>query len=1747
MRKLLLALALFAPGAAFAAGPDNSAWPMTRQNPQNNSTTTLSGVVYPKVSWVYAGAAVNPRSKMGVVLGSDGTLYIGGRAAFFALNPDGSVKWTANEVVGGSDSWGSPAVGDNSRVYVSSPTAVYAYNTAGSGAVTFVSSATAGTTGTNPGGGGAVKISNDGNIHVSHGDETLIPSLGASQFNGYAYTPNLTPLMSYTDGHISGLGRGSIFFDTTFSRICNSSGNGVFSLECHNPATGAASDISVAQAIVGPKSLGYSFRGDNSFSVIEANFSSECPAHATGNKHFAAFTQGGALVWRKCDLDLGSGSVLFTQSLLSDTALNTYAAVSNAGINGRIYKIDNTGATLWTHDAGSGGAPAAVNTIGPPTLAAGTSVYFTYCAGTTPACSGAGTCTRMAALDASNGSLQWDVLVSTSACFSGQPVPAPGNRVFLHNGSQILAFENSEAAALAVSTAAASATISGATGFWYSTATVSVTKAGGAAVSSGVIVELNHFATTPGTVSNPTISPSATGFLLTDTAGQADFIVKHEFAAGYTADKLDGVVSTVVFTTPGVASQALYLRESRVASVSVSTTPSALAGAAGKVRFSTMTFTVRDSLSAPLSNIPCISRAPGTPYPGSTSMTASPSQVFWTTNGSGQAAIVFGDDIAGLNNDNYAVYAVTHTVACLGSAPQQVVMRENRVATVEFSTGQAGIEISGSNYARISTVTITLRDSLGAVVPDVPVALDFSASPAPITITPTAVGFTTATNASGQASFFVQEFLQGVDPTAYAAMASTLTLRVLSFPDQTIVLREERVATVTVATGPPVMQGSMRVITATVTVRDAAGALLPQIPVGLNSQNFGAITTYSRWDGAFASIGRAPTSSLGIAVFTIRQDILSSAFSAAHTFAAYGNFSSSHTVSVPQRPDQTAGTREIRAASFTVDRSSSSVDSELRYATMTVTVLDAFSNPVPNVPVAVSSFTRAGGAAFEKLAMDPAIGGTGDFAGAVTDASGRASFTLRLGSIMTAYDTFDDFTGQVTFVPLSVPAATSFFLIESNRVDHYEVSVPTVPVSVGVAFVSTITAMNSYNHRLSSYTESGVNLVALFAGTNVQGTGSLGTNVTGAFTAGRFQISAQTYNKVEDIDIKASRSSDGKNGRSIPLTIQGPDHFIVTVPTGAQAGVPFSMTVRAVDASSVQVVGYAATISLSALNAGNPLLAGAGVLGVTNVNMPANGVVTIANQTYTKAEAILINASDTGASVVGRSTYSAVVGAGTPASITLLANPQSSIAGVPSVLTATIFDGFSNPVSNSTATFSVATGSGVVSLSLVNGSVVSAVTSTQAVTDAFGQTTAFFSSTNSLSAQANLLRASLGSLARDTTVYSTVLVTSAGGAVVNFANPLLRADIPANTYGFAVRLGIQGRDELPAADLALTTAAFAATANTFVSTTVLKLSAVRDSSPTTAAGAGSRLVTVSMPYVVTSGSISVGAYGAQSILVPLSVMRIFKLNQASSVFEQVIDGVTAIDSVTGVVTAEVSDPDGIYALGAPAFVSLTAGATATITTALAGGTSAEVIVPQGGFASPATISVTVPGASAVPALPARPGLSALGVTISVTAGGLQPASPVTIKIGYTPAAVAGVNPDHLRLARYDAATGWVVLDSAADTATRQVVGTTDHFSLFQIVAQTPGASVAEGFVFPNPFRPSRGHVNIKLSSLPAGAKIKIFTATGRLLKELDADAAGQVLNWNGTDRDGRALASGVYLAVVEGAGGRRTIKFAVQR
>ena len=77
--------------------------------------------------------------------------------------------------------------------------------------------------------------------------------------------------------------------------------------------------------------------------------------------------------------------------------------------------------------------------------------------------------------------------------------------------------------------------------------------------------------------------------------------------------------------------------------------------------------------------------------------------------------------------------------------------------------------------------------------------------------------------------------------------------------------------------------------------------------------------------------------------------------------------------------------------------------------------------------------------------------------------------------------------------------------------------------------------------------------------------------------------------------------------------------------------------------------------------------------------------------------------------------------------------------------------------------------------------------------------------------------------------------------------------------------------------------------------------------------------------------------------------------------------------------------------------------------------------------------------------------------------------------------------------------------------------------------QVPEATL---MAYPNPFN---SEVRIALgSSLGQGAELKIYNSQGQMIRQFVDDGAG-VINWDGTDRDNRSLASGLYLARSQGA------------
>lgn len=91
-----------------------------------------------------------------------------------------------------------------------------------------------------------------------------------------------------------------------------------------------------------------------------------------------------------------------------------------------------------------------------------------------------------------------------------------------------------------------------------------------------------------------------------------------------------------------------------------------------------------------------------------------------------------------------------------------------------------------------------------------------------------------------------------------------------------------------------------------------------------------------------------------------------------------------------------------------------------------------------------------------------------------------------------------------------------------------------------------------------------------------------------------------------------------------------------------------------------------------------------------------------------------------------------------------------------------------------------------------------------------------------------------------------------------------------------------------------------------------------------------------------------------------------------------------------------------------------------------------------------------------------------------------------------------------------------------------------------------GPGVENVRAFPNPFRPARGHTAMTFADLPANARLRIYTLTGEMIRDLEADTAGTA-TWDGRNQDGRDAASGVYFVLAQAEGDKNTFKVVVQR
>ncbi|MFI5362835.1 MAG: hypothetical protein ACHQ49_12755 [Elusimicrobiota bacterium] len=204
-----------------------------------------------------------------------------------------------------------------------------------------------------------------------------------------------------------------------------------------------------------------------------------------------------------------------------------------------------------------------------------------------------------------------------------------------------------------------------------------------------------------------------------------------------------------------------------------------------------------------------------------------------------------------------------------------------------------------------------------------------------------------------------------------------------------------------------------------------------------------------------------------------------------------------------------------------------------------------------------------------------------------------------------------------------------------------------------------------------------------------------------------------------------------------------------------------------------------------------------------------------------------------------------------------------------------------------------------------------------------------------------------------------------------------------------------------------------------------------------------------------------------------------------------------------------------------------------------------VTIPGGAFSGPVTVTLSAPTS-----FPASRGsaaaLTGTGVGVEITLSqDVQPLVPAKLSVSYQPSDVVGVNQNTLILARYDTTDGvWVPLVSSVDTITDVVTAQTNHFSLFQIMESAPSTSVGSVQIACNPLRPNC--FPMVFESLPANARLRIYTLAGTLVKDINSDASGAA-TWDGTNRSQATVASGVYVIYAQGNGTTKSIKVAVER
>lgn len=230
----------------------------------------------------------------------------------------------------------------------------------------------------------------------------------------------------------------------------------------------------------------------------------------------------------------------------------------------------------------------------------------------------------------------------------------------------------------------------------------------------------------------------------------------------------------------------------------------------------------------------------------------------------------------------------------------------------------------------------------------------------------------------------------------------------------------------------------------------------------------------------------------------------------------------------------------------------------------------------------------------------------------------------------------------------------------------------------------------------------------------------------------------------------------------------------------------------------------------------------------------------------------------------------------------------------------------------------------------------------------------------------------------------------------------------------------------------------------------------------------------------------------------------------------------------------------------------------------------RVSIPANAYAQDffVTLSTDAGGAAVTGAnsrLPSLPGSPEFVNTVSVTpydASGntIQPNSACVVTLPYPDAdgdglvdgALSRLKVSSLSVWHLDEPRGlWVrQAGSAIDTTAKTVSQPVSHFSNYALLA-VPDADLSPVYAYPVPFRPNAGDAArygswadlITFTNLPAAGKLRIYTVSGALVRELAV--APPSMKWDLKNTDGETVASGVYLWELTSGKSRKTGKLVV--